>query len=41
MIDPAVDLAAEVRSLAPAPWILPLETPLREDRDGLRTTSRE
>ena len=28
LIDPTVDLAAQPRTLAPAPWILPLEEPL-------------
>jgi vitamin K-dependent gamma-carboxylase len=28
LIDPTVDLAAQPRTLAPAPWILPLEKPL-------------
>ena len=41
MIDPAVDLAAEPRSLAPARWILPLETPLHGRPMGQRTESRE
>ena len=29
LVDPEVDLAAEVRSLAPCAWILPLKEPLR------------
>ncbi|MDQ3943290.1 MAG: HTTM domain-containing protein, partial [Actinomycetota bacterium] len=28
LIDPSVDLARQPRTLAPAPWILPLEEPL-------------
>lgn len=28
IVDPQVDLAAEERTFAPAPWIVPLETPL-------------
>jgi hypothetical protein len=38
LIDPSVDLAAEERSLAPARWILPLETTSAEPP---RTASRE
>ncbi|MDQ3304311.1 MAG: HTTM domain-containing protein [Actinomycetota bacterium] len=34
LIDPTVDLAEQPRTLAPAPWILPLEEPLPSQASG-------
>ncbi len=41
LIDPDVDLAAVSRSLAPAPWIRPLVTPLRDPRTVRRDDQGE